>query len=891
MAWTAVGSLNPNGNNATSFSLTPSAVGNMMFVSVGQFANGTVYANSLSSSNVTWTLAGFTQGTAHGYTEAVFLGAVTVASAATVTIGWSGTAPPTTNMLWSGQEFHSTVGSWTVDQVGHLDSADTNTWASLTPAGNGELYVGAAQDNATAIGGTGQPAFTFLVDTNGNGLAYNLNCSAGTAYAPVWGDSSQAVGVMLMVAEGSGSSPPSPPPAPTRPPGRRNPMAWRDRQFSPPPPPQPAVTAVVLRQPRRLVRKPAMRLATAPQAPPVVVPVIRKPPPPPPRPRPRMAVTAAPAVPPVAVTPVTAARRPRLPVRGRGVVTGPLAPGAVAVVTPVRPVVLAAPRRGPPRTPASRLAAGTVPVLTVPPFTRSAARLARRAASRLVPAPFTAYPLSLPARTGRAPARLVRAPRSFFLAPGVPPPPSVTPARQRPLPARRQPRMTVITGMLPGAGLSGIPVQLTRMTYRLRRVTAQKVARGERGSLTVPVPVPVTLRNRQRVRPVTSRLNPPPYVPPGTVYPVNAFPARLARTAYRLPRQPRMAVVTGTLPGKGLSGIPPQPVRMTSRQQRKPAQALRAGIPGPPVSPAFTRGARPALPRQPRPVLRPGILPGQVPPALVLRALARRVRAAASRLVAGAFPLPPSARLTAPARRAPARAVPSRLIRAPYVPPPAYPVVTQQARLRAVMYRLARRQRGSLATGMLPGGAPPATGTAAWRTRPGSARWATAPALARWKAAPAPWRWKTRPGTGTWRIMGGALLRWTAAPVSPGGRAMASFTPVAAISLEEVNVIWQSGLDGVLIDPTGQTTGQAALPVSAAFPVSSGNQLAPSEPVTWYASSWLLGGTGIGYVAQTLVGPGGGVVTLTAGQAYDVWSKITGVPEVPAKFVGTLTVY
>jgi hypothetical protein len=120
---------------------------------------------------------------------------------------------------------------------------------------------------------------------------------------------------------------------------------------------------------------------------------------------------------------------------------------------------------------------------------------------------------------------------------------------------------------------------------------------------------------------------------------------------------------------------------------------------------------------------------------------------------------------------------------------------------------------------------------------------------------------------------------------------MAAFPPIAALSLEDVNVIWTSQLAGTSIDPTGQTPGQPALVVQFAFPVSSGNALAPAEPSSWYQGSWLTGQTSAYYVAQCLVGPGGGVVTLTAGQAYDVWSKILGSPEVPAKFCGQLAVY
>lgn len=120
-----------------------------------------------------------------------------------------------------------------------------------------------------------------------------------------------------------------------------------------------------------------------------------------------------------------------------------------------------------------------------------------------------------------------------------------------------------------------------------------------------------------------------------------------------------------------------------------------------------------------------------------------------------------------------------------------------------------------------------------------------------------------------------------------------NFKPIAAISLEDVNVLWSSRLGGTYIDPTGQTTGQPMLTPSIALPVSSGNPAAPAEPVTWFAGTWLLNATlGEGNIAQFEVGPGGGVVTLTAGVTYDVWSKLTGgTGEQPAKFVGSISVY
>jgi hypothetical protein len=111
------------------------------------------------------------------------------------------------------------------------------------------------------------------------------------------------------------------------------------------------------------------------------------------------------------------------------------------------------------------------------------------------------------------------------------------------------------------------------------------------------------------------------------------------------------------------------------------------------------------------------------------------------------------------------------------------------------------------------------------------------------------------------------------------------YTPIAAISLQEINVLWTSDLAGTLIDPT-----VGPLPVKMAFPLSSGNTNAPAQPVTWYTASWLNGTTIKGWVAQCLVGPSG-VVTLAAGNDYDVWSQIQGAPEIPMVFVGVQHVY
>ena len=115
---------------------------------------------------------------------------------------------------------------------------------------------------------------------------------------------------------------------------------------------------------------------------------------------------------------------------------------------------------------------------------------------------------------------------------------------------------------------------------------------------------------------------------------------------------------------------------------------------------------------------------------------------------------------------------------------------------------------------------------------------------------------------------------------------MTAFDPISALSLENIPIRWTSDLDGQVIDPT-------SLVCQYALPVSSGNPLAPAQPVTWFTGTWLTQGTsrGKGYVQLCPVGPTSTGPVLVVGQKYDVWGFIQGSPEQPKKFAGTITVY
>jgi hypothetical protein len=74
---------------------------------------------------------------------------------------------------------------------------------------------------------------------------------------------------------------------------------------------------------------------------------------------------------------------------------------------------------------------------------------------------------------------------------------------------------------------------------------------------------------------------------------------------------------------------------------------------------------------------------------------------------------------------------------------------------------------------------------------------------------------------------------------------------------------------GVQVNPTSYAVNLAFIPV-----------ISNSAPLNtdWKTGSWTTTAQG-GYVAQCLVGPSGGQITLTNGTTYNVWLQILANPE------------
>jgi hypothetical protein len=197
MTFAAVGS--PFLTDGDTWTLTPSAVGDLLCVPI-LTDSATNYATALSSSNVSggWTQVGYHLDTTNTRSVALFIGKVTAASAATVTVTWSGTSDG--YVRGTGQEFSSSAGSWTADTWTYLASAGTSQWPSLTAAGSGELYFGWALNGGTATGTSGS-GWVLSVDTHGNGQEYNVSTGPSTVTPKAWSDGSQQTGIMALIKE------------------------------------------------------------------------------------------------------------------------------------------------------------------------------------------------------------------------------------------------------------------------------------------------------------------------------------------------------------------------------------------------------------------------------------------------------------------------------------------------------------------------------------------------------------------------------------------------------------------------------------------------------------------------------------------------------------------
>lgn len=187
---------------AATFTLTPVTIGGFYLVSVISETSADT-PTALSSSNVTWsTLVAATTLSNTNITGsfAVFIGVVTAASAATVTITVSAGSPT----LRSGvsPEFSTTAGFTNVALDTSATVNSVEPFPSLTPGrGAGELYFSYCFDfSSTATNGT-TSGYSYFVSANDNMMTYNPACTSAVQHPNIGTVTDLLTGIGVLLYE------------------------------------------------------------------------------------------------------------------------------------------------------------------------------------------------------------------------------------------------------------------------------------------------------------------------------------------------------------------------------------------------------------------------------------------------------------------------------------------------------------------------------------------------------------------------------------------------------------------------------------------------------------------------------------------------------------------
>ncbi len=192
----------------SSFSLTPAAAGNLIIAGATGW-NASTKVTALSSSNVTWSVlvapTAVTTSSGAGFAT-VFIGQVTSASAATVTLSITGT---TADVVLAGHEYSTTAGYAAValDTSGLVDTTSTTTaLPSLTPRyGAGELYFTYVFTDTSAGTAGSTSGYTYALDSVSNIAAWDAACTSGTQ-SPTLGTGDGLHGLAVLLYEQAATS-------------------------------------------------------------------------------------------------------------------------------------------------------------------------------------------------------------------------------------------------------------------------------------------------------------------------------------------------------------------------------------------------------------------------------------------------------------------------------------------------------------------------------------------------------------------------------------------------------------------------------------------------------------------------------------------------------------
>jgi hypothetical protein len=641
LAYTPAGS-NGQNNGASGdpgpMSITPHAVGNFFLCSVMiQQAGHTVTA--LSATNITWTplTPGYNGVSATGYIR-TFIGVATSTSAASTSITFGGGAP-TAFAYIVAEEFTTATGTPVLDATGHVDAGTgTAVWPNLTAAGPGELYWGTCQNGgAASAGSTASYTYNANADGGGNAMAFNLDTSGGTVTGPTWGDTNHDLGEMVLVTSGSfgtastgnriqlhllgrGPNPRGPkrlappsapaPPAPSFVPvapqirtSRR--LLWRQPRtfissgFRPS-----QLGSVFIRRRRSITARPRSFISTAmlpgtgfPSFPAAYPPnrLIRASRPRPPRSA-RSALTTG--YPPGTLGAVYVRTRLQVPLRRRGIITGPLVPPVAVIASVFVPGTYRATPRAALRRPRSFIFTGMLPGAGVASFPQAyPPRWLQGRRYNYARHGFVTGPLAPGA--------------GFPSFPAAYPPGRLTTAARRP--AAYRPRSVIRDGsyrlpILGAAFVSHRPV----ITRRPRSTITTGFWPGARGAVFLAATRRAAVSRRRNT--ITG-----PLIASVVAVVTAITPAPVVSRRQQIIRRPRSFILTGMTPGSGVAFVPPPTPYVIARRRQPDKRPIHyvsgpftpgIGVAAVPIVPAMLRRAARTGAAHPRSLIRTGMTPG-----------------------------------------------------------------------------------------------------------------------------------------------------------------------------------------------------------------------------------------------------------------------------------------
>jgi len=164
------------GTGTTTLPVSPTAVGDVLILASNLTSTSLSISSVAGGGVTTWTRAGNFVGTTN--TLSIWMGRVTTAGAATITVTPSGSIAAVTHRMIA-QQFTSAGGAgttWAVDVAGtgrNNSSSTTVTYPTVVPGGANRAYIGYGQTTSTGLTTGATSGYTVLLDNGNNQLIYS----------------------------------------------------------------------------------------------------------------------------------------------------------------------------------------------------------------------------------------------------------------------------------------------------------------------------------------------------------------------------------------------------------------------------------------------------------------------------------------------------------------------------------------------------------------------------------------------------------------------------------------------------------------------------------------------------------------------------------------------